>query len=116
MHYQNDLPMLYETFLRRVYHCGRGNDPFQLANTDQYHRNENDILEPYTFVGLWTGLYLLESYIVDRMDLSMVKQMRNDFDTTPTGTYFKTISKEIFELLEKYKIYESPQSDSLPYN
>lgn len=57
--YRNDVPMMYETFLRRVYHCGRAQDPFKLADTDRCHMDENDQFKNGSYVGMWTALYLL---------------------------------------------------------
>lgn len=114
--YQRDTAMLYETFLRRVYHCGRGDDPFGLANTDMYSIDENDRLDAQTFVGIWTALSLLKTQVNDNKLKEIVNKMKNQFERNPTGKYFSRVSKEIFNLLETCEISEFPHADSLPYN
>ena len=114
--YQNDPPVLYELFLRTVYHCGRGNDPFGLANTDMYYLDENGHLEASAFVGIWTALYLLKSQINNPKDREFISQIVTNFEHNPTGDYFKLISKDLFEFLERCKIYEFPHINSLSYN
>jgi hypothetical protein len=113
--YQRDPAMLYETFLRRVYHCGRGDDPFGLANTDMYSRDENDMLNIHTVVGIWTAMQLLRTQVNDVKQKDTIHKMIRLFEKNPTNKYFIRVSKEIFKLLETCEINEFPQDDSLPY-
>lgn len=113
--YQNDLPMVYELLLRRVYHCGRGDDPFGLANTDRYYLSDKKRLGPDTYIGIWTALYLLKSQIENYEDKERLSNIKIEFENDPTATYFKKISKELFEILDKYQISEFPHSESLLY-
>jgi hypothetical protein len=114
--YQNDAAMLYELLLRTAYHCGRGDDPFGLANTDMYSVDEKDNIEVSAFVGIWTALYLIKSQINSSKDLEYISQIRRNFERNPTGTYFKSIVPELSKLLEQSQISEFPHVDSIPYN
>lgn len=114
--FKEPVPLMYESLLRVAYHCGRGNDPFKLANTDMCYRDSNDHFEPYCLAGVWTALCLLESQIDSPEDSSKIKKIRDNFEVHPTYTYFKRIYKELFKILDRNHIREFPHWESLPYN
>jgi hypothetical protein len=110
-----DLAYIYEMFLRRVYHCGRCDDPFSIADADTFSVNDKGELDPDCFVGIWTALYLLIDQ-VNGSDKFKVHKIKESIEEYPTKESFQSICKELFRILDENEISEFPHQESLPYS
>jgi len=110
-----DLAMIYEMLLRRVYHCGRNEDPFCIADTDSFSFKRNGKLETETLVGIWTATTLLIDQVA-KDDISRVRKIRDLIDENPTKNCFQKLCQEIFKVLDKNGVNEFPHWKALPFN
>ncbi len=110
-----DLPYVYELFLRRVYHCGRGEDPFGLANADMFSFNDEGRLDQDTSAGIWIAFIILRNQIKDQKSRNDLKRISDLFESDPTMKCFDRLCPEIFKILENNEIYEFPHWKVLPY-
>ncbi len=112
---RKDYGMIYELFLRRVYHCGQQEDPFGIAGADIFSSEHNGKLDPDTFVGIWTAITLLISQVDEAEAKNKVKKIRGLFEENSTKVCFKRVCTDLFKILDEYKIEEFPHWSSLPY-
>lgn len=109
-----DLAYIYEMFLRRVYHCGRGEDPFEIADADCFSVEENNNLSPDSFVGIWTATNLLFTQVEKDSKLK-VQKVKDLIEENPTSKCFKQICVDLFKILDENNINEFPHWNALPY-